>query len=56
MGDYSIYLDAALDVVREAGGILRADYARAGEVRFKGIVNLVTETDMASQELIHRRL
>ena len=56
MGEYSIYLEAALDVVREAGDVLRADYARAGEVRFKGIVNLVTETDLASQELIHRRL
>jgi myo-inositol-1(or 4)-monophosphatase len=56
MGGHSAYLDAALDVVREAGDILRTDYARAGEVRYKGIVNLVTETDMASQELIHRRL
>jgi len=56
MGEHAAYLEAALEVVREAGEILRADYARAGEVRFKGIVNLVTATDMASQELIHRRL
>jgi myo-inositol-1(or 4)-monophosphatase len=56
MGEYSIYLDAALAVALEAGDILRADFSRAGEVRFKGIVNLVTETDLASQALIHRRL
>ena len=56
MGEFSIYLEAALEVAREAGEILKADYARAGEVRFKGIVNLVTDTDLASQDLIFRRL
>jgi len=56
MGDHSIYLDAALEVAREAGEILSRDYARAGEVRFKGVVNLVTETDLASQALIFKRL
>ena len=56
MGEYSIYLDAALEIAREAGDILRADYARSGEVRFKGVVNLVTDTDLASQDLIFRRL
>jgi myo-inositol-1(or 4)-monophosphatase len=56
MGEYSIYLDAALEIALEAGGILSADYARAGEVRFKGVVNLVTDTDLAAQDLIFRRL
>ena len=56
MGEYSIYLDAALEIAREAGDILRTDYGRTGEVRFKGVVNLVTDTDLAAQDLIFRRL
>jgi myo-inositol-1(or 4)-monophosphatase len=56
MGEYSVILDAAKEVARDAGALLRDQYFKAGEVFFKGEVNLVTETDMASQALIHRRL
>jgi myo-inositol-1(or 4)-monophosphatase len=56
MGDYSIYLEKARVVAREAGELLKRDYHRTGEVFFKGEVNLVTETDTASQDLIFGRL
>jgi myo-inositol-1(or 4)-monophosphatase len=56
MGQYSIYLDAAKEVAREAGEILRRDYFKTGEVFFKGEVNLVTATDTESQDLIFDRL
>jgi len=56
MGQYSIYLDAAKEVAREAGEILRRDYFKAGEIFFKGEVNLVTATDTESQAFIFDRL
>ena len=56
MTGYTSYLDAARDAAREAGDILRRDYRRAGPVSFKGEIDLVTETDTASQALIHERL
>jgi len=49
-------LEAARDVAREAGNILKRDYRRRGAVSFKGEIDLVTETDTASQVLIHDRL
>jgi len=56
MGEYEGYLAAAMDVVREAGGILRKNVRETGEIFFKGAVNLVTKSDTESQELIFRRL
>lgn len=56
MGQYSIYLDAAKEVARDAGEILRRDYFKTGEIFFKGEVNLVTATDTESQAFIFDRL
>lgn len=56
MGKYAIYLDAAKEAAKEAGELLRRDFYKAGEVFFKGEVNLVTVTDTASQTLIFERL
>jgi myo-inositol-1(or 4)-monophosphatase len=56
MAEYERYLEAARDVAREAGDILKRDYHRRGAVSFKGEIDLVTETDTESQALIHDRL
>ena len=56
MGEYAAALEEARRIAAEAGDLLRGFYARSGEVRFKGEVNLVTDADTASQDLIHDRL
>jgi myo-inositol-1(or 4)-monophosphatase len=56
MGEYSIYLEAARTVAREAGDLLRRDFFEVGEIFFKSKVDLVTKTDTASQDLVFRRL
>jgi myo-inositol-1(or 4)-monophosphatase len=56
MGAYTEYLEAAREVAREAGELLRRDYYRRGAISFKGEIDLVTETDTASQTLIHTYL
>jgi len=56
MGEHAAYLEAARAAAAEAGEILKRDYHREGEVQFKGEIDLVTETDKASQALIYRRL
>lgn len=56
MSAYTRYLEAARAVAREAGDIHRRDFNRKGGVSFKGEIDLITETDTASQTLIHNRL
>jgi myo-inositol-1(or 4)-monophosphatase len=56
MGEHSAALEAAKRAASEAGDLLRGHYSRAGEVFFKSEINLVTEADTASQDLIHGRL
>lgn len=46
----------AVDVAREAGEILRAGVGQVHQVQFKGTIDLVTEIDKASEELIARRI
>jgi myo-inositol-1(or 4)-monophosphatase len=46
----------ASEIAREAGALLREFYARGVETEYKGDVDLVTEADRASEELIVRRL
>lgn len=50
------YLDAAIEIAREAGAILREGFHRPKQVSYKGEVDLVTESDKRSEELIVRRL
>ena len=52
----SDYLDFAIETAREAGAILRAGWERPKEISYKGEVDIVTETDRRSEELIVRRL
>jgi myo-inositol-1(or 4)-monophosphatase len=50
------FLTTAKAVALEAGALIKDGYSRITEVRFKGDINLVTETDFAAQKLIHERL
>jgi myo-inositol-1(or 4)-monophosphatase len=56
MGTYAEFLEAGRAAALEAGELLRRDYHRLGEVRFKSEINLVTATDHDSQDLIFGRL
>ncbi len=49
-------LQLAVDVAREAGAILREKFGARRKVDFKGIVNLVTDADHASEAHISARL
>lgn len=49
-------LDFVIDTSRRAGELLREAYDRPRHISYKGEVNLVTETDIAAEELIIGRL
>jgi len=50
------YLEAAIEVAREAGAILREEFDRPLEIAYKGEVDLVTQADQRSERAIVRRL
>lgn len=50
------YRSVAVTAAREAGALLRERLARPRDVQFKGIVDLVTDADKASETLIAGRL
>jgi len=50
------YLDAAIEIAREAGAILREGFDRPKQISYKGEVDLVTESDKRSEELVIARL
>jgi myo-inositol-1(or 4)-monophosphatase len=52
----SEYLDFAVETAREAGAILRAEFARPKEISYKGEVDIVTESDRRSEALIVARI
>ncbi len=56
MSTYAEFLKTAKDAALEAGALLKAHYFQLNEIRFKGEINLVTETDLSSQALLHDRL
>lgn len=49
-------LSTAVSIAREAGLLLLASYRAGGGFTLKGDVDLVTETDLASEALIRKRL
>jgi len=49
-------LEIAERVAREAGALLKENFGRAQEVQYKGRIDLVTEMDRRSEELIVGRL
>ncbi len=56
--EYGAILERARDIAHQAGDIVVRDFPRGslGQVRFKGSVNPVTETDAAAEALIRDRL
>jgi len=46
------FLEVALETAREAGKILREEYARPPEIKYKGDVDLVTQADKRSEQAI----
>jgi myo-inositol-1(or 4)-monophosphatase len=50
------YLDAAIEIAREAGTILREGFDRPKTISYKGEVDLVTESDRRSEQLVVARL
>jgi myo-inositol-1(or 4)-monophosphatase len=50
------YAEAASEIAREAGALLREYYRRGVETEYKGDADLVTEADRASEKLIVERL
>ncbi|MGH9715202.1 MAG: inositol monophosphatase family protein [Candidatus Acidiferrales bacterium] len=50
------FFQAAIEIAQEAGAILRADHQRPKEIAYKGEVDLVTESDHRSEELVVSRL
>ncbi|MBI2816153.1 MAG: inositol monophosphatase [Acidobacteria bacterium] len=50
------YLEAAVEIAREAGALLLPFYSRGVRVEYKGEVDIVTEADRASEALIINRL
>ncbi len=55
-GAYAAELDVAVRAAREAGALLREQQGKVSGVRHKGIVDLVTDADLASERLIAGRL
>ena len=50
------WLEAAIDIARGAGGILREGYGRPGAIDYKGGIDLVTEFDRRSEAHVRREL
>ena len=50
------YLEAAVEIAREAGTILREELVRPTDISYKGDVDLVTQADRRSEETIVGRL
>ena len=50
------YLNAAVEVAREAGAILREEFDRPLQISYKGDVDLVTQADKRSEAAIVKRL
>jgi myo-inositol-1(or 4)-monophosphatase len=56
MSERTVFLEAAMEAGRAAGALLRQRLGRSSQVSYKGEVDLVTESDNLSQELIVARL
>lgn len=49
-------LNFAMETVREAGAVLRGYYRNGVTIKYKGEIDLITEADRASEELILKRI
>jgi myo-inositol-1(or 4)-monophosphatase len=50
------YLEAAIEIAREAGTVLREEFARPPDIVYKGDFDLVTQADRRSEDVIVARL
>jgi myo-inositol-1(or 4)-monophosphatase len=50
------FLEVAIDAAREAGALLRAEFDRPKQITYKGEVDIVTESDRRSEEIVVGRL
>jgi myo-inositol-1(or 4)-monophosphatase len=50
------YLEAAMEIAREAGAILREEFDRPAQISYKGDVDIVTQADKRSEKAIVARL
>jgi myo-inositol-1(or 4)-monophosphatase len=50
------YLQAAMEIAREAGAILREEFDQAPQISYKGDVDIVTQADKRSEKAIVARL
>lgn len=50
------FLDAAVNMAREAGAILLEEFAKPPEIRYKGEVDIVTQADKRSEAVLVARL
>ncbi|MDX9746003.1 MAG: inositol monophosphatase family protein [Syntrophales bacterium] len=50
------YLESAMAIVREAGLLLRERFGRPQKIEYKGRINIVTEADHASEDLIINKI
>jgi len=50
------YLEAAIEIAREAGAILREEFDRPPHISYKGDVDIVTQADRRSEKRIVERL
>jgi myo-inositol-1(or 4)-monophosphatase len=50
------YLEAAVEIAREAGKVLREEFARPPDIAYKGDFDLVTQADRRAEEVIVARL
>ncbi|MEN6489484.1 MAG: inositol monophosphatase family protein [Smithella sp.] len=46
------YLESVIAIARQAGGLLKDKFNQPHTIEYKGLINLVTEADHASEELI----
>jgi myo-inositol-1(or 4)-monophosphatase len=53
---FETYLEAAVEAAREAGQVLLTEFARPVSISYKGEVDLVTQADRRSEEVIVTRL
>ena len=56
MNDPTMLLKTAEEIAREAGGVLMGYFGKVRQITYKGIGDIVTEADKASEKLITERL
>ena len=56
MDEPTVLLKTVEEIAREAGGVLMEHFGKIRQITYKGIGDIVTEADKASEKLITERL